>query len=266
MKFTVVSPSFNQGRFIGRCVESVQRQRGVEIEHLVLDNCSDDETHEVVSRLMSNSNTVGLSFVSERDRGQSDAINKGFVQACGDVVCWLNTDEYYDDGVLAEVARFFHRHPDADIVYGDCRFVDAAGDELRVKREGTFSFGMLLYYGCFIPSCSTFIRRRVIDAGYLLDERFRVAMDFEYYVRLAGAGFKFMHIPLTVANFTWHELNVSSVQEERRRAERLSVQVRYSPLIGPVPVRRAWFWFLRYFWVARRVCARMTRGLLGGRA
>lgn len=218
MKFSIITPSYNQGRFVRDCLESVRAQAGVEWEHLVQDAGSTDETAAVLQEY------PHLRCVFEKDRGMSDGINRGFRRATGDWVMWLNTDDYLLPGALQKVAAFAEKHPAADVIYGDVEFVSAGKQLLRHKREHRFDFNVLLFYGCYIQSTATFIRRRVIEAGHLLDVDYRVCMDFEYYVRLARLGFQFAHLPEPLAAFRWHETNTSAVQLARRQDERLRVQ------------------------------------------
>jgi glycosyltransferase involved in cell wall biosynthesis len=218
VKFSIVTPSYNQGRFVRDCIESVRSQSGIEWEHLVQDALSTDETRAVLAEF------PHLQCVFEKDKGMSDGINRGFLRAAGDWVMWLNTDDYLLPGTLQCVAKFAEQHPEADVIYGDVEFVNGAKELIRHRREHRFDFNVLLFYGCYIQSTATFIRRRVIEAGHLLDVDYRVCMDFEYYVRLARLGFKFAHLPEPLAAFRWHETNTSSTQLARRREERLRVQ------------------------------------------
>lgn len=260
MKVSIVTPSFNQGKFIEKCLASVRNQQGdFEVEHIILDNCSTDATSDALARYQDSPGDVQLRVVVKADEGQTAAINGGFSLASGDIVCWLNTDEWYEDGSLTKVTEYFARHPDVDVVFGDCNFVDLSGNLLKRKREHFFSKAMLVYYGCFIPSCATFVRRKVIDAGVLLNPEFKVTMDFDWYVRLADAGYRFAHIPLTVASFTWHEMNISSIFVERRKIERRLVQDRHNGIAGPYWFRSVIYWIILQFWLAVRV----TRQLIG---
>lgn len=218
---SVITPSYNSAEFIEEAMLSVARQEGAAIEHIVVDGASTDGTVEIVKRY------PAVQCISERDRGQSDAINKGFLRATGDLVGWLNADDYYLPGGLAAIARAAQEHPEADVIYGDCVFVDAVGKLVRSKVEHDFDRAVLLYFGCYIPSTSTFFRRRVIDSGRLLDCDYRVCMDFEYFARLANAGLKFHYLPRFIAAFRWHGCNVSLQQLDRRREERRLVQRRF---------------------------------------
>lgn len=253
MKFSIVTPSYNQGRYIRDCIESVKAQTGAEWEHIVVDAGSKDETLDVLR------SHPHLEWTSEPDRGMSDGINRGFLKATGDWVMWLNTDDYLLPGALAKVADCAARHPEADIIYGDCLFVDQARRTIRRKRDHRFHFGVLLLYGCYISSTSAFLKRRIISAGQLVHLDYKVCMDFEYYVRLALAGYRFQYLNDVLAAFRWHEENTSTVLGQRRREERLRVQRKFLQQLGYGWVGREWLLdvLFRVFQVRRA----MLRGL-----
>lgn len=218
MKFSIVTPSYNQGRYIRDCIESVRAQKGVDWEHIVMDAGSTDETLPILKEY------PHLQWVSEPDKGMSDGINKGFLRATGDWVMWLNTDDYLLPEALAKVARLAASQKEADIIHGECVFVAENKQVIRRKRDHPFDPRILLFYGCYIQSTSTFLNRRIIQAGHLLDVDYRVCMDFEYYVRLWLLGNRFAYLPEPLAGFRWHETNTSAVHVKRRRQERLQVQ------------------------------------------
>lgn len=257
LKITVVTPSYNQGRFIEKCLKSVQAQQGsFDVEHIVLDNCSTDETSQILAGQQATHGSPAVQIIIEPDGGQTAAINKGFSMASGDVVCWLNTDEWYSTGALALVAKFFENHPNVDVVFGNCDFVNSEGELVKRKREYFFCESMLVYYGCFIPSCATFVRRRVLDDGIFLDPAFKVTMDFDWYVRISKSGYRFAQLPATLASFTWHESNISSTLVARRKQERRLVQDRYSGVPAPSWLRTVVYGVMRHFWLAVRVIRR----------
>ena len=217
MRFSIVTASYNQGRFIRECIESVLTQ-GVDFEHIVVDACSTDETLDVLRRY------PHLKWTSEQDEGQTDAINKGFRRATGDWVMWLNSDDYLRPGALKQVNEFIAKQPAVDVVYGECIFVAEDGKEQVWKKQHRFSPSVLVFCGCYIPSTSCFYNRRVFERGVWLDPSFKVCMDFDFYVRLMEAGFRFGFIPAALANFRWHDSNISTVHSARRYQERLRVQ------------------------------------------
>ena len=262
---SVVSPTLNQRSYIDDAINSVALQKSSIVEHFVLDGGSTDGTVEFVRSLTNSPGFEHLRLVAEPDDGQSDAINKGLLLATGEILAWLNTDDYYLPGALGLVATAFAANPDVDVLYGEAQFVAADGTPIRVKRDHAFDLGILLYYGCYIMSTATFFRRRIIDDGELLDTGFRVTMDFEYYVRLARLGYKFGFLPRTLAAFRWHDTNVSVLNSERRRTERRQVQRRFGGLrwISDDRARDAAFQVLdplfRAKRVARRTLERVTR-------
>ena len=261
MKFSIVTPSFNQGAFIGKCLASVAAQSSdVSLEHLIFDNRSTDETAAILHQCAQSDDAAHVQVAVEPDRGQTHAINKGFSAARGDVLAWLNTDEFYKPGALARVEAFFTAHPDVDVVFGDVEFVDAQQQVIRVRREPFYSESMLLYYGCFIPSCSTFVRRSAAQRAGELDESLKVVMDFEWYLRLARSGAKFAYLGEVLASFTWHDTNISSTFAGKRKSERLAIQSRYSRLPLPSWLRPSTFSLLRYHWIGVRVLRRCMTG------
>jgi glycosyltransferase involved in cell wall biosynthesis len=225
VNFSIVTPSLNQGRFIRDCIESVRSQTGMTYEHIVIDAGSTDETLAILKEY------PHLNWVSEPDQGMSDGINKGFRKATGDWVMWLNADDYLLPGALARVANHAKENSTGDIVYGECVFVDEAKNVLRRKRDHRFDFNILLFYGCYIQSTATFLKREILSAGHLLDLRYRNCMDFEYYLRLSHLGFRFSYLPETLAAFRWHPTNASTQFAERRHQERLEIQRRQLELL-----------------------------------
>ena len=241
MRFSIVTPNYNYGRFLKKALESVLAQADAsgapEIEHIVIDGGSTDDSVQILERWDSfvrgtdaaKESRYSFQFVSEPDQGQTDAINKGLRRATGKVVAWLNADEWYEPGALSKMASAFERRPKADLIYGEVRFVRPDGSIIRVKRDHRFSGFVLLWKGCYISSAATFWRRRVLDAGAYLDASYKVCMDFEYWVRLWRHGYRFSFIPATLASFTWHDGNISEVFAACRCEERNKVQDLYAP-------------------------------------
>jgi carbamoyltransferase len=172
-------------------------------------------------------------------------------------VMWLNADDYLLPGAIAKIAAFALTQPAADVIYGDCLFVDESKRVIRRKREHNFDFPILLFYGCYIPSTSTFIRRGVIAGGQLLDLDYRVCMDLEYYLRLSHAGSRFAYVAEPLAGFRWHDRNTSNVlarrrDEEWRRLQRHYLQLRGQAWLGAERFLRP----LREVYRVKRVCKR----------
>lgn len=204
MDFTIITPSYNYGHYIAECLQSVADQDGVTFEHLVMDACSTDDTATVVAKF------PHAQFFQEPDKGMSDGINKGFLKAKGTWVMWLNADDRLKPGALKSVKEFAENHPKADVIFGCWNFMDADGNFQRRMTIFPLVRSMLPNHGCYVASTSTFFRRETtINAGYLLDIKFRYVMDGEYYSRLAYSGKRFEYIPKVLADFRLHGESIS---------------------------------------------------------
>ena len=161
---SVVTPSFNQGSFIGDALESVRLQNYKNHEHLVIDGMSTDGTVDLLRDHATNNRRDNMLWISERDGGQSEALNKGFRRAKGEIIGWLNSDDRYRAGCFEHIVQAFEDNPEVDIFYGDYLMVDAVGKVLRIRREIEFNAFVLLYHRIlYIPTTATFFRRRIFD-------------------------------------------------------------------------------------------------------
>ena len=204
MKISVVTPSYNQGRFIERTIRSVLDQAGdFELEYVVVDGGSNDKTLDILRSFGSR-----LKWKSEPDKGQSDAINKGFRQAGGDILAWLNSDDTYEQGALAAVADEYRREPFA-WCFGNCRVIDEHDREIRslITRYKTsqgrkYSLSRLLRRD-FISQPAVFFAKSAWEQSGDLALDLVFSMDYDYWLRL-GRKYEPRHIDRTLANFRWH--------------------------------------------------------------
>jgi glycosyltransferase involved in cell wall biosynthesis len=231
-KISIVTPSFNQAQFIEECLDSVQLQGYARVEHIVTDGGSTDGTVELLKRYSGEVSHEHLRWASEPDQGQSDALNKGFRKATGDIVGWLNTDDRYRSGCFRAVVDAFERNPDVDILYGDYTWINASGRVLKIRREIEFSQFVLSYHRVlYIPSTATFFRRRIFDEGNFIDAQYDYAMDYEYFLRLAQKGYRFKHVPGLLADFRWHSNSKTGAHAERQLAEHDAIATKYSKVL-----------------------------------
>ncbi len=245
MRFTIITPSLNYGRFLGDCLESVAMQATppgdertsatvvnetpkpgagqippisnlqspipLSIEHLVFDAGSADGSAEVAARF------PHIQWIAEPDRGMSHAINKGFDRATGDWVMWLNADDRLKPGALSQIAETLGKS-DADIVYAGWDFIDEDGRHIRSIRVPRWSRFVHIHHHCLIGSTAAFYRKStVIDAGHRLHEDFRYVMDGEFFARLDAAGLRIQRAPGTLADFRLHDANASQRHLGRSR-------------------------------------------------
>jgi glycosyltransferase involved in cell wall biosynthesis len=210
LRISLVTPSYNHGRFIRRTIDSVLSQQGdFELDYRVLDGGSTDETLDVLA-----SYGPRLTWTSEPDGGQVHAINKGLRAVDGDVVGWLNSDDTLMPGALARVAAAFAAHPSVEWVHGRCRIIDEHDREVRRwlsrykhYRCRTHTFENFLTED-YVSQMTTFWRRDVQDQiGYLSTE-IRYAFDHDFFLRLARRGAP-IYIDDPIACFRWYETSKS---------------------------------------------------------
>lgn len=180
-RISVVTPSFNQARFIAATMESIHGQGYPNLEHIVIDGGSTDGSVEIIE-----SYSDRLAFwTSEPDEGQTDALAKGFSRATGDILCWLNSDDLFEPWTFAEVAAWFRDNPESHFVYGDSTWIDADGSVIKPKREHRFSRFVWMYDHNFIPQPSSFWTREIYERVGGIDPRFDYAMDADLWIRFA---------------------------------------------------------------------------------
>jgi glycosyltransferase involved in cell wall biosynthesis len=198
---SLVTPSFGQGRFLERTILSVLAQDYPALEYFVQDGGSDDETADVLKR--HEKSLAGWAM--ESDSGQSQAINRAFARTRGDIMAWLNSDDLLLPGALRSVGRFFHQHPEVDVVYGDRLLIDENDREVGRWVLPGHDGALLSWLDC-IPQETVFWRRRIWDrTGGQVDESFRFAMDWDLLLRFRAAGAVFAHLPRFLGAFRVHE-------------------------------------------------------------
>jgi hypothetical protein len=195
---SIVTPSYNQARFLEETIRSVLLQGYPNLQYIVIDGGSSDGSADILRRY----EPWLADWVSEEDRGQSHAINKGFARARGEVVAWLNSDDLYTPQAVGAATRAFSEHPAVGVVYGDCQHIDAGSRLVRTRLLPGHDLGEVVVYN-YIAQPATFIRRRAVEHVNGVDESLHLAMDFDLWVRL-GVAFDFIHVPVCLACFRVH--------------------------------------------------------------
>jgi glycosyltransferase involved in cell wall biosynthesis len=219
VRLSILSPSYNYGRFLDDALRSVRAQG--EVEHVVVDGGSTDETVDLLAAAPSN-----VVWRSEPDRGQSDALNKALALSSGDWIGWLNVDEFYLPGAFESLAEALARRPDADLVHGDAVFVDPDGRLRRLVGQHPPSRRVLRWNRCYISSCAAFIRRGALPPGGW-DVGLRTVMDWDLYLRLERRGARFAYIPRPLAAFRVHPQQVTAAPLPWDSCERELLRQRY---------------------------------------
>jgi glycosyltransferase involved in cell wall biosynthesis len=237
---SIVTPSFNQASFIGEALESVRLQNNEHCEHLVIDGMSTDDTIDLLRASATNKGLRNMSWISERDSGQSEALNKGFRRAEGEIIGWLNSDDRYRPGCFEHIIQAFEDNPEVDIFYGDYLTIDEVGRVLKFRREIEFNAFVLFYHRIlYIPTTATFFRRRIFDEGNWLDEKLQYAMDLEFFIRLSERGYRFKHIPQLLADFRMQPKSKTCSLPDRQRSEHEQVVFATTPLLRHLKTRRS---------------------------
>ena len=195
--FSVITPSFNQGKFLETCLDSVRDQGDGDYEHLIIDNCSTDETPSVLARY---AEEPQIKVIVEPDHGQSEAVNKGFQRARGEIICWLNSDDAYMPGTFARLREAFS-DPKVQVVFGDARQVSYNGQPPE-RAVGCLEnrYDLLRWWQskARLHQPSIFFRRSVRERCGLLKEDLHYAMDYEYWWRMTEH-YHFHYLPEELA-------------------------------------------------------------------
>lgn len=256
MKISIITPSYNQGPFIEETIQSILSQEGdFELEYIVMDGGSTDETVDILKKYEDK-----ITWISEPDRGQSHAINKGMKKTTGDIVAYLNSDDILMPGALQKVSEFFKSHPSTHWVYGKCHIIDESGKEIRKWITSyknlmcrRYTYNKILAEN-FISQPATFWKRKVYEEIGPFNEELKLVMDYEYWLRI-GEKYDAGYIPEYLAGFRWYtqtksgslfhqqfkdELNVAKKYAGKRRWPILLHRFNYYKIVGVYSVLRVW--------------------------
>lgn len=214
-KFSIVVPSFNQGKYIEETIRSVLDQDYPSKELIVIDGGSTDGTCDVIRRY---DDRIAY-WVSEKDRGQAHAVNKGFAAATGDVFGWQNSDDIYLPGAFRKVASGIASHPGGGVYYGHIRFLDEEGIAFDENRAVPVRMFNLLYDGSLVRNQAAFFRRSVWEKAGGLREDFRFCMDREFFLRAARLETDFRLVREFLGAFRVHGTSKTSTLQSARRQE-----------------------------------------------
>jgi glycosyltransferase involved in cell wall biosynthesis len=263
-RISIVTPSFNQGRFIEATIRSVLDQNYPNLEYIVMDGGSTDESVDIIRRYADR-----LAFwTSSKDDGAADAIRQGFARATGDILAYINSDDIYLPYSLDSVAQAM-ADSRTDVVFGNAFWIDSDGRPIGERRQTPFVAMGYLYGGFDLQQPSVFWRRPVYDRVGGMDATYRFAFDTDLFVRFVRAGARFAHLNRPLSSFRIHPQSKSSNEIDRCAAELDRLRrahlpypfhsVRAACARNYARILRTWWYLLQgdLGWLARRVPDRL---------
>ena len=217
-KISVITPSFNQANYLERTIHSVLDQRYPNLEYIIIDGGSTDGSVDIIK----NYEDKLAYWVSETDRGQVDAINKGLRLATGEWVGWQNSDDIYYPEAFDSLARAVEKHPDADLIIGNIMLIDDNDRELRNINYVNPKYWSLLAEGTLSPNQAAFWRRSIHEDIGWLDEKYEYSFDFEWFLRLLYRR-KGIHVNKILGGFRLHGKTKTDNFPERFQEEHNSI-------------------------------------------
>ena len=243
---SIITPSFNQARYLDATIQSVLLQDYPRIEYMIVDGDSNDGTINVIKKYQSNL----AWWVSEKDKGQTDALNKGFARAKGEILAWLNSDDTYEPGAVSAAVRYLQEHPEVGMVYGDCNFINESGRVIGKFDSAQTSYRLLRQGYSHIPQQTMFFRADLWKQVGPLDPSFYFAMDYDLWTRIAARS-EIKYVPQTWANFRLHTSGKTILADDRCWPEMIRVHYRdggsfFSVIVAKYYIRKLvapiWNW------------------------
>lgn len=253
---SIVTPSYNQARFLETTICSVLEQDYPNLEYIIVDGGSTDGSREIIERYAGRL----AWWVSEGDQGQTDAINKGFARARGEFLAWLNSDDTYQPQAIAEAVTYLQAHPEVGMVYGDANLIDETGQVIGKFPARQTDYRRLKRGYVHIPQQASFFRASLWRQVGPLDPTFYFAMDYDLWVRIARLA-PLQYTPGLWANFRLHDSGKSVIADDRCWPEMLRVHWRdggswFSWLVMKAKVRPvvyAWLPLRLRLWLRRKL-------------
>lgn len=221
---SIVTPSYNQGIFLEATIESVLGQGYPNIEYIIVDGGSTDESIEIIKKY----EKYLTWWCSEKDKGQSDAINKGWCRARGEIISYLNSDDMLVPDAINLVIDAYRSDNLGGIYYGDWVYINKEGVEVGRKKSSRCNFRELLIYGQgkFVAQAASFYRSDLVHQIGLLDETLHFSMDYDLLLRLSSLA-KMIYIPQPLALIRLHNLSKSSMFIKKHYQESIMLQAKY---------------------------------------
>ena len=243
---SIITPSYNQAHFLEATIQSVLDQDYPRLEYIIVDGGSTDGSVEIIKKYEKRL----AWWVSEKDRGQTDAINKGFARARGDILAWINSDDAYEPGAVTAAVRLLQEEPELGLVYGNANYINEAGDVIGQFSAAQTDYLRLRQGYVHIPQQAAFFRADLWRQVGPLDPSFYFAMDYDLWVRIASRS-QVKFIPQIWAGFRIHGGGKTILADDRCWPEMLRIHYRdggsfFSVIVAKYYVRKIvaplWNW------------------------
>ncbi|MDA0986942.1 MAG: glycosyltransferase family 2 protein [Bacteroidetes bacterium] len=237
LRFSIITPSFNQGKFIRDTIESVLMQNYQNFEHIVIDGGSTDNTINILREY------PHLKWVSEKDSGQANAINKGFKMATGNIFSWLNSDDYYEKDIFKIIAKYFEENKSCNFLYGDITYVDEDKQKLSMISGNELNFKKLLINPDLVRQPSSFWRKEILNTIGFLDESLNIVMDYDYILKISNQ-YKLCHLK---SNLSYFRTYSKSKTTKNYKEQAIEIKKVWKKFQSSISLRQNIFFGIRYF-------------------
>ena len=256
---SIITPNYNREKYLEKTIQSIISQKDVLIEHVVVDGASTDGSLDILKKYEGKYN---LKWISEKDNGCADAMEKGFLMATGDIFCWLDSDDIFLPDTLKKVVKIFKSRKEVDVVFGNMFICDRDDRIIDYVKRTTFDADAMIYLGMIMSPQATFWRKSLHRNLHGIDRTYLRCADYDFFCRMGLAGAKFYHINDYLAVYRVHgEQLTKSVQLCQKEADEISKKYMDKSLSPKalmnkkrnILIRRA-FYFLRQgdIWYALR--------------
>lgn len=243
-KISIVTPSFNQAAFLERTIQSVLGQNYPNLEYIIIDGGSTDGSVELIKKY----EKYLTYWVSEKDRGQSHAINKGLKLATGDWLAWQNSDDIYYPGVFRGVAQAAYKQPEVDLIIGNLDLIDANDHVITNLKYVTPTYKSLLAEGMVLANQAAFWQKSIHEKIGYMDESLHYGMDYDWFLRLLSSGTA-LHVNNAWGGLRMHEATKTALFQD-------SFQLELSKILHGRKMNKAEV----YFYQLRRLYLMLLRG------
>ena len=227
---SIITPSYNQAPFLEQTIQSVLGQDYPRLEYLIVDGGSTDGSPDIIHHY---SDRLAW-WVSEKDQGQADAINKALRRSKGEIIAWLNSDDLYEPGTITEIVRFFKSNPQIGLAFGNVRAIDDTSRTINVLKYGPWGLADLMSFS-IIGQPAVFMRRSALEQAGMLDTSYHYLLDHHLWIRIAQIA-EIQYIPRTLAAARYHAAakNISHPAEFTSEATRILEWMKSQPGLAPL--------------------------------